>query len=406
MGAADTNQGASRSTLILTTAATGVVVVSVMPAFLVGASSVLLAPELGVDEAGIGLTMGTFYLASAFSAVFGGRLVDRLGPGRSLLIIPLVAAPVLVMIGLLVRELWTLLAFLALGGMINGMAQPASNLALSYGNRNRQGLMFGAKQAAIPLATLLAGASIPVVGVTLGWRWSFIAAGLLAMPSCLLPYQNLFPKHRVVPRGERRKIARLGFVTVMAVAMGLGTSAATTLAVFLIPTAVDSGLALDQAAVLALVGSFACIATRLASGWYSDQGESRRLLVIVAVMLAAGAAGFAMLASSQLTGVLAGAFIACSFGWGWTGVMMLACVRYSPNAAASVTGILQAGGATGAAAGPIIFGLLAAQWSYREAWAAAACGSILASVLVLLTATRSGTQSSGRGGLAQERRAS
>ena len=45
----------------------------------------------------------------------------------------------------------------------------------------RQGLSFGVKQAAIPVSTLLAGAAVPTVALTLGWRWAFVLGGLRAM---------------------------------------------------------------------------------------------------------------------------------------------------------------------------------------------------------------------------------
>ena len=43
----------------------------------------------------------------------------------------------------------------------------------------RRGAAFGIKQAAAPLATLLAGLAIPVFALTLGWRAAFLAACLL-----------------------------------------------------------------------------------------------------------------------------------------------------------------------------------------------------------------------------------
>ena len=55
---------------------------------------------------------------------------------------------------------------------------------------HRQGLSFGVKQAAIPVSTLLAGAAVPTVALTVGWRWAFVAAAVAALTAlALVPAQ-------------------------------------------------------------------------------------------------------------------------------------------------------------------------------------------------------------------------
>ena len=67
-------------------------------------------------------------------------------------------------------------ALLALGAAANALGQLASNAALAqHVPARRQGLSFGVKQAAIPVSTLLAGAAVPTVALTAGWRWAFVA---------------------------------------------------------------------------------------------------------------------------------------------------------------------------------------------------------------------------------------
>src|SRR5205823_1137887 len=57
-----------------------------------------------------------------------------------------------------------------------------SNLTLARSvPAHRLGLSFGVKQAAIPLATLLAGAAVPAVALTVGWRWAYVIAAGLAV---------------------------------------------------------------------------------------------------------------------------------------------------------------------------------------------------------------------------------
>ena len=77
-------------------------------------------------------------------------------------------------------------AILLCGAWCNVMGQLASNLTLSRSvPAHRLGLSFGVKQAAIPLATLLAGAAVPAVALTVGWRWAYVIASGLAVLALL-----------------------------------------------------------------------------------------------------------------------------------------------------------------------------------------------------------------------------
>ena len=56
-------------------------------------------------------------------------------------------------------------------GWGNGVGQPASNDLIARAvSSTRHGLAYGTKQAAIPLATMVAGIAVPVVAIPLGWR--------------------------------------------------------------------------------------------------------------------------------------------------------------------------------------------------------------------------------------------
>lgn len=83
--------------------------------------------------------------------------------------------------------------------------QLASNLTLSrYVPAHRLGLSFGIKQAAIPLATLLAGAAVPAVALTLGWRWAYGIGAVLALAALLISPRDTVGRERTpATPGER-----------------------------------------------------------------------------------------------------------------------------------------------------------------------------------------------------------
>ena len=89
----------------------------------------------------------------------------------------------------LAHSLPVLVVALGFGGLSNALAQPAANaLVVRSVAARRQGLALGVKQAAIPMATLLAGLAVPSLGLTVGWRWAFVgAAGLSVAATTLVP---------------------------------------------------------------------------------------------------------------------------------------------------------------------------------------------------------------------------
>jgi MFS family permease len=176
-----------------------------IPVFLVGGLAVQVGEELDFSPAGLGLAVSAYFGASALASVPAGALVERYGSTRIARSGIALAAVSLIAVAAFARSLWTLVAILALGAAANAMGQLASNTSLSrHVPARRQGLTFGIKQAAIPVSTLLAGAAVPVVALTVGWRWAFVLAGLAAAAAIPL-----------VPRdsGHRRRSAESGQAT-------------------------------------------------------------------------------------------------------------------------------------------------------------------------------------------------
>jgi len=109
---------------------------------------------------------------------------------------------------------------------------------------------------------------------------------------------------------------------------------------------------------------------------------------VVALLLAFGAGGFALLASGGQAPILIGAFLAFTLGWGWPGLYNLAVVQRYRSAPAAATGITQSGIYVGAATGPIAFGLLVAGVGYSYAWLAIAGVALLAAVAIAIAQSR------------------
>lgn len=359
------------------------VVLASLPVFLIGATAVLVRAELGFDEGALGVLIASFYAASGFVSVPGGAVGDAIGARRALLLTTTGTGLALLGIAVFATSYWHLVALMILAGASQGTAQPASNLALSRAvDPQRLGFALGLKQAAIPTATLIAGLSIPLVALTLGWRAAFVVPALatLAVPF-LLPRTLGAPAQRAASTGVD---SRRGPLVVLAVGAGFGSAAAIALPAFLVEAAVARGIGAGMAGVILAVGSVIGITSRMVAGWRADQRDGGHLAV-VAGMLAVGVVGYLVLAWAQHPVTFAvGASLGYAAGWGWPGLFVYAFVRLNPVATGAGTGIGQAGAMAGAMSGPIIFGFVVSQFTYVTAWSIAAGMGATAAVLIML----------------------
>lgn len=366
-----------------TVAATLSSVVAVMPMFLVGASGAFLREGLGFGAAGLGVAVAVFMACSAVFAVIGGRLPERIGAGNALVLVNTGNGMVMFVVALIASSLTHLVLLLAISGSWNSMALPASNLALARGAVDRPAFMFGVRQSAIPMATLLAGASVPLISSTVGWRWTFAAGAVLSIGVAIFVPRRLAPARAGKVVSGRQGDAATAPLVALAVALGAGTAGAVSLPSFLVEAAVAGGVAVGRAGWLLVAGSVAGIVARLVAGWLGDRYRGKALYMVSA-MLALGAGGYGMLALGGSVLLTAGTLLAYGAGWGWSGLLMFATVRLNPNAPAAASGIVLAGGASGAALGPLAFGYVATTASFQVAWNMAAVVALVAAGLVLV----------------------
>lgn len=361
-------------------------VVSTMPAFLVGASGVLMRVDVDMTDAVFGAGVSLFFGTAALVSVYGGRIAEQAGAGRSLAFASGMSAAALLGMALMPPSTGWLLLALAVAGVGHGTAQPATNLVLTAASPTRRAAFrFGVKQAAIPVATLVAGLSIPVVASSLGWRWGFGFASVGAAVFTTWLFRRPLPAASPPPPPIGRSRLRVvsGPLVLLALAAGIGSSAATALASFLSQTATDAGFTVEGAGWLMAVGSVTGIAARIGVGWICPP-DGYRALLVVASMLTAGAVGYAWLGTEVVGLVVVGTVFAFALGWGWTGLFHFAVVDLHPDAPGKASGIGQAGASAGAAAGPFIFGFVATLSDYRLAWSIAAGAALVAAVATVV----------------------
>jgi MFS family permease len=370
--------------------------VVVLPNIMLGAMAVLVRDDLGFGEVVLGVVIATFAAAALLTSAPGGRLSERIGAARTMTVGAAVCGVALVGIAVLARSPLTLAACMALGGVGNGLTQPATNGVLSGAvNPARQGLAFGVKQASIPLAGLLSGLALPVLGVQVGWRWAFAAGGLLAVAvAAVVPRAAAEVRAREADGsagrgpadGEQR--APLGPLLVITVSVGLASMSANAVGAFFVESAVAGGVAAGAAGLWLTAGGASGIVARTTWGWLADRRTGRHL-VFVAGLMGAGAVGLGLLALRPDGGVVLTVATALAFGaaWGWPGLFNYAIVRQSRAAPAAATGVTQSGVFAGVLLGPPVFGAMVETLSYRAAWSLFA-GLLVAGAALLLLGRR------------------
>jgi predicted MFS family arabinose efflux permease len=376
-----------RRPTVRTTAATATALAcALVPVFLFGALSDLIRGDLDFGEAGVGAGVTVFFVAAGLGAVPAGRVTERVGARVAMVLGCSVAGLASLGIGVLTQRWWHAAVLLALAGSSVGLIDTGGARAFAdVVPPRRQGLAFGIKEASVPAASMLAGAAVPLLGLTIGWRPTF-GLGLLLIPFVwlILP-PDVRATATPVATTETARPARSTLVLI-AIGSAAGTGAATATASFLVPAATNAGLSVGFAGTLLAVGSGLSIVARIVAGHGADTSRRSELLV-VALMLGVGALGPLLLALDGPAMAIAGGLLTLGAGWGWTGLVFLSAVRADPSAPAAAAGIVLAGLSTGGALGPIAFGLLASNAGYPAAWWATA-GAMLVGTGAIGTADR------------------
>jgi predicted MFS family arabinose efflux permease len=373
-----------RATVAAVAAAVLATTVGVLPLFLLGGLAVFVGADLRFGAAELGVAVATYYAASAVASLPAGWFAERIGARRSMLLGAAASTASLLAIAIAASDLPRLVATMLLAGAGNAMSQLGANLGLArVVPRDRQGLAFGIKQASIPVATLLAGLAVPLLGLTVGWRWAF-AAGALLFPVLVV----------VAPRSEARPARRPGSLragdvtlrplVVLAIAAALGSASVNALGAFFVKSTVASGLDVGSAGFLLALASVIGVAARVWNGHRADQRAGGHLNQ-VALLIVIGGLAMALLALSEIRPLLVVAsVVAFGAGWGWNGLFTFAIVRRNPRAPAAATAITQLGLFLGGVIGPLAFGATVEGASYAVAWLGGALALFVAAGLILV----------------------
>ena len=382
------SQGSGRSPANAVLLGGSVTVVFVFPVFLAGAMAVQLAEELAFGASRLGLAIGAFRGMAAFLSPPLGRLVDRLGAGRSLRWAALGAGVSTLGVAVAATSWASLVGWLLVGGAAHALGQPAANRLISNAvPRGRLGLAFGLKQSAPPVAAMLAGLSVSAIAQTVGWRWAYVLGAVMAFGVAIAvqtqprlrrdrtpTYQNTTPS-RVV---SRRVIIAL------AIGFGFGTASSSMVTAFYVTGAVHAGASAQFAGTMLAVSSLVAVVGRVFFGALCDTLISRPLRLCSSLLLF-GSLGAVWLAFGGLAAATIGVVIAIVGTWGFNGIFWFAVVRAHPVSPGRITGSIAPGGLLGGTLGPVVFGFVAELASYPSAWILCAASAVIAGATIAIS---------------------
>ncbi|MFJ7958962.1 MFS transporter [Streptomyces sp. NPDC096319] len=375
---------------------------SMMQLFLLGALGPRLVDRLGLSATELGLTTTVGFGTAALLSPVGGRIVDRAGPRRSLVALLVLSA---VALGLVCAApgAGLLLVAVALGGVPQALANPATNKAiLAAVPAARRGAVTGTKQSGVQLGAFAAGLPLATVAGLVGWRGAVGAAAGAALLAAVWAWRSL-PADPVVDRRTGRPATgpeRSGAADSVAGASGgpvawlagfslfLGAGIASVNTYLVLFGVQRLGMGPAVAGALIAVLGVAGIVGRI--GWSRAAVPGRAEWLPGG--LAAGAVGAAALLAAApyappLVWAAAVAVGVCAVS-GNAVSMVLVLQRSAPGRAGRDSARVAAGFFAGFAVGPPLFGRLAESGRHEVGWGLVAAEFAVAAAVAVTWAVR------------------
>ncbi|MFE6403693.1 MFS transporter [Streptomyces alboflavus] len=362
---------------------------SMLQLFLLGALGPRLVDELDISPTVLGLTTTIGFGTAAVLSPAGGRIVDRVGPRRALAALLLLSAVALALIGA-APGAGFLLAAVALGGLPQALANPATNKAiLASVEPARRGAVTGMKQSGVQLGAFAAGLPLAALAGWLGWRgavWTAAGAAVVTAAWALrtlpqdAPARTGAPPASLVPRGTIAWLAGFSLL------LGCGIASVNTYLALYGAHRLDLGP--GAAGALVAVLGVSGVVGRVAWSKAATPGRAEWL----PGLLAAGAVGAALLlagAAALAVLVWPGAVAVGVFAVSANAVsMVLVMQRAAPGRAGQDSALVSAGFFAGFALGPPLFGLLASAGHYGWGWTLVTAEFAAAGAVALTWAVR------------------
>lgn len=324
---------------------------------LVAAFAVPIAVEAGGVASFAGRLAMTFFVAGSVMAMVLGRRIDSVGPRRCAIACGVSTAVVALPLLSIHDEPVAMVIGCAVSGAAFALTLPATNAVLQEHLPARLLVVaVCAKQAAIPLALLLAATVAPLLSRSTASQAAavvaFISVGLFAVVTTgAEPTRARDEELPPLPTGDAAaSLVRFGAVILLA------SLAAGALIGYSALALSDLGMSEAAVARTLVAANLGGVAVRILSGVTAARYDLTSWWPVSSMMLA-GAVGLVGMATGRPALVVGGCLCAFAFGWGWSGLAFAIVLVDSSGRPGASGAHLQASGMLGSALGP---GLMAA----------------------------------------------
>lgn len=355
--------------------------------FAFGVLAPFLVRDLDLRDVQVGALPSLMYASGALLAGTAGRVVDRIGPRRTCLLVP--AAVVTANLGFGLAPGWGALVAVALvGGLGLASTNPATNrLVVEALPTRSRGTAMGWKQAGVSASSFLVGALLPSIATRWDWRVAALGGAVTAL-LVWVALPRLLPRPGAAAGAEgprsrrpahRRVLGTPGYAAMLGAVNG---SLTAYLVLYGVRTLDNSETVAGMAA--AVLG-LAALGARV--GWAAlgtRTGQPVRWLRTIAGLAAAGFVALAVLPVDRPIALLVASGALGLSALSWQALLMLAAVEGVPvGRIGRVSGTVTRAFYGGYVVGPLAVGAAAdAGLSYRLLWCAAAVLAAAAMVVV------------------------
>lgn len=155
--------------------------VAFMQRLSIGPLAPFLKADLGLTNTQVGLFMSAAAAGYMAMLIPAGRLVDKIGV-RRMLLIGAVTGGIFIASIFTVRTFTQGVIFMALAGVGMGCLLPATTKAiLVWFGPNERATAMGFKQMAVNVGGIITAVTLPSVALARGWHYGFLSIGLAAV---------------------------------------------------------------------------------------------------------------------------------------------------------------------------------------------------------------------------------
>ena len=362
----------------------------------------VLAPvagmEVGVAASTVGVATALIYISSTFAALMSGGVIGRFGPMRvSQLSLILCAGGIVLMVS---ANAWLIAVGALIIGLGYGPVTPSSSAILAERvPPNLRAFIFSLKQTGVPIGGAIAGAMIPALMLSLGWKTAALATSAMCIALAIL----IQPWRRAVDAGSRAPDtrAKLGLRATMQLVLshrrlremalasltysGMQMCLGSFMVVFLHDRV---GFGVGSAGAVLAAAMITGIVGRIVWGVVADRWiKPRMLLGLLGCAMSLAAFAVAAVTSSWPVGlVFAVSVVYGGTAVGWNGVYLAEVARIAPpGQAAAATGASLAMTYFGVVALPLMFwAIVHFTGSYAVAFATAGALTLWRGALLLI----------------------